>query len=108
MLTVSGIVYINTVPEERETAHGVSFHFEGVSKNPYSQAYKVYRVEVFVPTTHLRIARERIARNKVIQIRLGELEGFKNDMSVFITTVRTKWIWIELLKTIPVPEKQTE
>ena len=98
MLTVSGIVFIPEVPEEKVYKELVFFSFRGVTKDPYKEgSRKWYKLNVTVPKDRLDEARKGLAKGKTIQIRIGELDGFMSDQGGIIVTVKSRWQWIEVL-----------
>jgi len=97
MLSVSGIVFIAEQPEIKQAKNGAYFNIQGVAKDPYKEGRKWYRVAVYVPADHVATATDVLAAGKTIQIRIGELDGTKNEKGFIFCQTKTNWEWIEPL-----------
>ena len=105
MLTVSGVVFIMTVPLEKALDKGSFFTFTGVAKNPYpnknKETRKSYKVSIWAGKEDIGAAREKISKDTAIQIRIGELDTKMLDNGTCFAEVKSKWTWIEPLKVMP-------
>lgn len=103
MLTVTGMIYVASTPEERRVNKGTYFNFDAVSKHPVTGGKVWSRIAVFVNDDELADAREKIVKNRILQIRFGQLDGNKPEGSQFVRfqQVKTAWRDIQAWKLMP-------
>jgi hypothetical protein len=109
-LTVSGVVFIvSDVLENSGKQDTTYFNFTAVSKDPYKEGRKFYKLGISVPKDKVESARKVLQKGKGLQIRLGELDGKMVDQekNLVAMNVISRWQWIEPLSMTPNKERQT-
>jgi len=109
MLTVSGIGVITNDLEITEKAYNDTYYITMciVCKDPYKEdARSFIKLTVRVPQEFIGEARKELVIGQVIQIRIGELIGFKNNFSGISMSVNTRYKWIEILKAAPTKSRE--
>jgi len=108
MLTVSGIGVISKEDKIIESQIGTCIYisFVLVTKDPYKNKRHHNKINLQVPIEFLEKARESIKVGKGLQIRLGEIAGYKGASGYISTTINTKWKWVESIKAIPNQERK--
>lgn len=98
MLHASGIICIDTAPENIKSKNGNFFQFIGKSKHPRETKFIPHKISIFVPFKSLSQAIELLQPGKYIYIRTAEVEGWKSEESKSVTeNIRTSWQNIEIL-----------
>ena len=103
MFTISGIGIVSKEDKIIESQIGTSIYisFVVVTKDPYKNKRHHNKISLQVPMEFLEKARESIKPGKGIQIRLGELTGYKGSSGYISASINTKWKWIEPIKALP-------
>lgn len=110
MFTTCGIGIISKDDEIIERAFNLTTYFNLVliSKDPFQNKRHYYKVNISVPPEVLQEARESLLPGRPLQVRIGELNGWRSDKGYISVDIKTRWQWVEVLKALPGKERKEE